>query len=217
VKILNPEVGRHIEAGLGLRLNLGSGERHLPGFFNLDCVPSTNPDILADLNEPLTELPDNSVEAIYARHTLEHVPKLLDLLGEIHRVTRPKGRIEVIVPHFSNPYGYSDPTHVRFFGLYSFYYFCAASDQPRRKVPNFYCPARFRVESVQFRLLKESIVEKMSRAILQPLINRGIGWLDWYERRLCRFLPVNDVRYVLRPVKAASSPQADGPSVTHAA
>jgi SAM-dependent methyltransferase len=203
VKILNPNVRRHIEAGSGLRLNLGGGERRLPGFFNLDCVPSTNPDILADLNDPLTELPDNSVEAVYARHTLEHVTRLLDLLGEIHRVTRPGGRIEVIVPHFSNPYGYSDPTHVRFFGLYSFFYFCADSDQPRRKVPSFYSPARFRVESVRFHLLRESVVEKLARAVLQPLINTGVGWLDWYERRLCRLLPVSDVRYVLRPVKAA--------------
>jgi hypothetical protein len=217
VKILNADVRRAIDMGLGLRLNLGSGERHLPGFFNLDCVRHTNPDILADLNAPLSELPDNSVEAIYARHTLEHVERLLELLGELHRVTRPGGRLDIIVPHFSNPYGYSDPTHVRFFGLYSFHYFCAAADQPRRKVPNFYSPVRFRVESIRFNLLKESAAEKVSRAILQPFINRGVGWLDWYERRLCRLFPVNDVRYVLRPVKAAGGLQTGIPPAARAA
>src|SRR5262245_42475409 len=137
MQILNPDIHRCLDAGRGLRLNLGGGERRLPGYFSLDCVPATNPDILADLNAPLTELPDNSVEAIYARHTLEHVTRLLELLQELHRITRPDGRIEIIVPHFSNPFGYSDPTHVRCFGLYSFYYFCAAEDQPPRKVPNF--------------------------------------------------------------------------------
>jgi hypothetical protein len=30
--------------------------------------------------------------------------------------------IEIIVPHFSNPHYYSDPTHVRFFGLYTMSY-----------------------------------------------------------------------------------------------
>lgn len=203
MRILNPDVRRHIATGTGLRLNLGSGERRLPGYVNVDCVPLAGVDILADLNEPFAELPDNSVDAVYARHTLEHIDRLTDLLAEIHRVTRPGGQIEIIVPHFSNPYGYSDPTHVRFFGLYSFYYLSDTIDQPRRKVPNFYTPTRFRVESVRFNLLKESLGERLLRAVLQPLANRSVDWLDWYERRLCRLLPVNDVRYVLRPVKAA--------------
>lgn len=209
MKILNPEIRRCIDAGSGLRLNLGGGERRLPGYFSLDCVAATKPDILADLNEPLTELPDNSVDAIYARHTLEHVTRLMELFQELHRVTRPNGRIEIIVPHFSNPFGYSDPTHVRFFGLYSFFYFCAAEDQPRRKVPSFYCSARFRVESVRFHLMKESVPEKLLRAVMQPWINRKIARLDWYERRLCRLLPVSDVRFLLKPVKAASEATTD--------
>jgi SAM-dependent methyltransferase len=205
MKILNPNVRRCLGAGTGLRLNLGGGERRLPGYFSLDCVPATSPDILADLNAPLTELPDDSVEAIYARHTLEHVNRLLELLQELHRITRPDGQIEIIVPHFSNPFGYSDPTHVRFFGLYSFFYFCAAEDQPRRKVPSFYCRARFRVQSVRFHLLRESVPEKLLRAVMQPWINRKIARLDWYERRLCRLLPVSDMRFVLQPVKVCDS------------
>ena len=40
------------------------------------------------------------------------------------------------------------------------------------------------------------------------VINRGVGWLDWYERRMTRWFPVSDVRYVLRPVKASVSVQA---------
>ena len=66
------------------------------------------------------------------------------------------------------------PTHVRFFGLYSFYYFAETADQPRRKVPNFYTPLRFRVESIRFQLLKQSIPEKILRAVLQPLINKSV-------------------------------------------
>ena len=69
---------------------------------------------------------------IYSRHPLEHVRNFLPLMAELHRVTRPGGRIEIIVPHFSNPYGYSDPTHVRHFGLYTFFYFADEEDQPRR-------------------------------------------------------------------------------------
>jgi hypothetical protein len=203
--ILNSQVRHDLAAGQKLRLNLGSGLRHLPGFYNVDRLPLPGVDILADLEEPLSELPDDCVAAVYTRHTLEHVVRLMELLAELHRVTHPEGRIEVIVPHFSNPYGYSDPTHVRFFGLYSFYYLADDKDQPRRKVPNFYLPQRFRVEEVRLNLLRTSVVDKIVRAVLQPIINLSVGWLDWYERRLCRFWPADDIHWVLRTVKSAST------------
>jgi len=205
MKILNPQVHSDLATGRGLRLNLGSGGRPLPGFYNLDHLPLPGVDILADLNEPFAELPDDSVDEVYCRHTLEHVTRFLELLTELHRVTRPQGRIEVIVPHFSNPYYYSDPTHVRFFGLYTFFYFCDEGDQPLRKVPSFYLPQRFRVESITCRLLKASVLDRLLRVVWEPLINRNLRWLDWYERRLCRWLPANDIRYVLRPRKDAGA------------
>jgi hypothetical protein len=205
MKILNPSVQRDLEAGRKLRLNLGCGLRRLAGHYNVDHLPLPGVDILADLEAPLTELPSDSVQAVYCRHVLEHVTGLLGLLGELHRVTHSEGQLDVIVPHFSNPYGYSDPTHVRFFGLYSFYYLAEESDQPRRKVPNFYMPQRFRVERVRFNLLKTSVADKLARAVLQPLINCGVGWLDWYERRLCRLWPVDDIHWTLRPIKPAAA------------
>jgi hypothetical protein len=205
MQILNPAVQDELKAGRKLRLNLGCGMRRLPGFYNVDHIELPGVDILANLEEPFGDLPDDSVEAIYCRHTLEHVNRLLPLLGEIHRVTHADGQIEVIVPHFSNPYAYSDPTHVRFFGLYSFYYFSDPQDQPRRKVPSFYVPERFRVEHVHFNLMRTSVGDKLVRSVLQPLINRSIGWLDWYERRLCRLWPADDIHWRLRPVKAASA------------
>ena len=204
MRILNPAVLHELESGRKLRLNLGCGMRRLPGYWNVDRVALEGVDILADLEEPLTQVPDDSVEAIYCRHTLEHVTRLMELLAEIHRVTVPDGKIEAIVPHFSNPYGYSDPTHVRFFGLYSFFYLAADEDQPRRRVPNFYLPQRFRVESVRINLLRSSIGDKILREIIEPLVNRSVDWLDWYERRLCRMTPAEEIRYLLRPVKSAS-------------
>jgi hypothetical protein len=205
MKILNPNVIEDIRAGRQLRLDLGSGRRKRAGYYGVDRLSLPGVDILADLDQPLSELPDNCVAEIHCRHVLEHVSGFLELIAELHRVTVPGGRIEIIVPHFSSPYAYSDPTHVRFFGLYSFFYFCAEADQPRRKVPSFYLPQRFQVESVTCRLLKQSIGDKVLRCLLEPLINRGVAWLDWYERRLCRWIPANDIRYVLRPVK-------DGPA-----
>jgi SAM-dependent methyltransferase len=156
------------------------------------------------LNKPLAELPDNSVAEIYSRHTLEHVDALLPLMGELHRVTKPDGRIEIIVPHFSNPYGYSDPTHVRFFGLYSFYYFSDESDQPRRKVPSFYIPERFTVEAIRIHPMKRSVLSRLFGSLVKWFMNRSVARLDWYERNLCWWLPADSIRFVLKPKKPDS-------------
>src|SRR5271166_1555816 len=123
VRIINPKVRTAIESGQGLLLNLGCGMRPREGFFGVDLAPLPATDILADLNQPLTDLPDQSVVEITSRHTLEHVRELLPLMAEIHRICRPDARIDIVVPHFSNPYYFSDPTHVRQFGLYTFFYF----------------------------------------------------------------------------------------------
>lgn len=202
MKILNASIAADLEAGRGLRLNLGCGRRPRSGYYGVDHLEMPGVDMVADLNRPLSALPDNSVDEIFTRHTLEHVAEFLPLMAELHRVVRPGGRIEISVPHFSNPYGYSDPTHVRFFGLYSFFYFCEECDQPRRKVPAFYVPERFLVESVRVRLLTESF---FFGRWLSKFVNGSVGRLDWYERRLCRLFPAESIYYVLRPKKPATS------------
>jgi hypothetical protein len=122
---------------------------------------------------------------------------------------RPNGCIEISVPHFSNPYGYSDPTHVRQFGLYTFFYFADEIDQPRRKVPSFYLSERFTVESVRIQLLKPSLLFKPLTASLEWFINRGIALQDWYERAVCRSFPADSIRYVLRVKKGALGANAN--------
>ncbi len=203
MRIINPAVLRDLEAGKALRLNLGCGRNSRLGFYGLDHLELPSVDIVADLNRPLSELPDNSVEEIYTRHTLEHVAEFLPLMAELHRLMRPGGRLEIIVPHFSNPYGFSDPTHVRFFGLYSFFYFSDEADQPRRRVPSFYSPQRFIVESVRIQPLKASVLGRAIAPLLKRLVNGSVSRLDWYERCLCRAFPAASIHFVLRPKKPA--------------
>jgi len=202
VRIVNPKVRDDLSAGRRIRLNLGVGRRPREGYYGLDWIEMSGVDVVADLNEPFTQLPDNSVEAIYTHHTFEHVVNFLPLLKEIHRVVVPDGRVEAVVPHFSNPYGYSDPTHVRFFGLYSFYYFADEADQPRRKVPAFYLPERFAVESINITFMPTLIMCKPVRRLMTKVVNSSMWLLDWYERSWCRHFPADSIRYVLRVKKS---------------
>jgi len=201
VRIVNPKMRDDLAAGRLIRLNLGVGRRPRDGYYGLDWIEMPGVDVVADLNEPFTELPDSSVEAIYTHHTFEHVVNFLPLLKEVHRVVVPGGRVEVVVPHFSNPYGYSDPTHVRFFGLYTFYYFADEADQPRRKVPAFYLPERFAVESIDITLIPTLLLFKPVRRLATRVVNSSMWLLDWYERSWCRHFPADSMRYVLRVKK----------------
>ncbi len=161
-------------------------------------------DIVADLNEPLSLLPDNCVEHVFSSHTLEHVDNLLLLLSEIYRITRPGGLIEIIVPHFSNPYHYSDPTHVRFFGLYTMSYFVDTDKQPHsRKVPAFYSRTRFEIESVMIAFDRFNILDRLIVPFVRYFVNLSPRTQECYEFRLSRLFPAAEIRYRMRAAKPA--------------
>jgi SAM-dependent methyltransferase len=204
VQLLNPQIAQDLAQGVALKLDLGSGGRPRPGAYAVDHIALPGVDIVADLNEPLDLLPDDCAEYVFSSHALEHVRELLPLLAEIHRVTRPGGLIELVVPHFSNPFHYSDPTHVRFFGLYTMSYFVETGKQPhRRKVPAFYTPTRFEIESVKIAFYRFNLLDRIVVPILRYLVNRTPGAQEFYEFRLARRFPAAELRYRLRPSKAA--------------
>jgi len=203
MKIVSDAVRNDLARSTPLRIDLGSGRGRKAGYYALDRASVDEPvDIVADLNEPLDLLPDDSVGEVHTAHVLEHVTNLVGLMEELHRVVRPGGRIDIRVPHFSNPYHYSDPTHVRFFGAFSFYYFASEANQPRfRKVPSFYSKYRFVVEEVRITLLLRSSLEHLFFPRLQAFINRSDERRDMFERRLCRLFPADEILFSLRPDK----------------
>ena len=211
MKILNPKILEDLNKGRTIKLELGSGGKERKGFYALDHLELTGVDIVADLNAPLSSLPDNCVEYLYSRHTLEHVQHLLPLMSEIHRLTKPNGTIEIIVPHFSNVYGYSDPTHVRFFGLYSMYYFVARENQPKtRTVPPFYTKVRFKVNSLKIEFYKSGIIDTILSRLFTKIVNLNFSCQDFYERRLSSLFHAAQIRYLIQPEK-----QVEPPSTAH--
>lgn len=197
MKLVNPNVARDLSAGRRLKLDLGCGPRPKEGHYGLDHAELPGVDIVASLEEPLSGLPDNCVESLVTRHTLEHINNLLPLLREIHRIVIPGGSVEVETPHFSNPYYYSDPTHVRFFGLYTFHYFSDNARQLRKPVPNFYMAERFEIQSIRFTFVPTLIMNKPVRRLATKIVNASLVMQDWYERAMCRSFPVDSIRYSL--------------------
>jgi predicted SAM-dependent methyltransferase len=84
-----------------MKLHLGCWQRRLPGWIGVDIRPDAEPDVVADIR--LLDLwASDEVEAIYACHVLEHIPRpdLLRTLREWRRILAPGGLLRVAVPDF---------------------------------------------------------------------------------------------------------------------
>ena len=98
------------------RLNLGCGTDIRPGFVNLDSADLPGVDVVHDLRELPLPFEDGRFEEVVCQDVLEHVD-YAPLLGEIHRVMRPGGRLHVRSPHFTSRAVYLDPTHRTAFSI----------------------------------------------------------------------------------------------------
>ena len=85
------------------KLNLGCGDKILPGYINVDVVESRRgfkPDVLCDLHR-LTPFEDNSVDEILSVHVVEHFWRweVLGVLKEWVRVLKPGGAMILECPN----------------------------------------------------------------------------------------------------------------------
>lgn len=202
MNILNQQFTNDLLNKKDIKLNLGSGKSNKIGYYSVDHLALDGVDIVADLNKSLNLIPDNSIQQIYSRHVFEHIVNFSELMTELHRITKPNGEIEIIVPHFSNVYGYSDPTHVRFFGLYTMFYFSPQVLQPKiRKVPDFYTNEKFKIKKIYIDFYTESFFDIFFGRLFKIIINSNFILQNFYERRLSRIYHAWQIKYIIQPIK----------------
>jgi predicted SAM-dependent methyltransferase len=86
-----------------IKLNLGCGDKLLPGYINVDVVESRAgmvPDIQCDIRR-LTKIEDNYAEEVLAVHVIEHVDRweVVELLTEWKRVLKSGGKLVIETPN----------------------------------------------------------------------------------------------------------------------
>jgi predicted SAM-dependent methyltransferase len=100
-----------------MRLNLGSGPFHHPGYVNIDHREPA--DLVFDLEGPWEgkRLPyeDSSITEIVASDFLEHIRDRLGLLQELWRVAADGCVFKIRVPYRYHDDAIDDPTNVGFF------------------------------------------------------------------------------------------------------
>jgi len=115
-------------------LDLGCGFRKRdPAAIGVDLIPTPQTDLICDLGTFPWPFADNTFDRILCYHVLEHVENVVGFIREVHRVAVPGAILEGEVPHFLNPYAYTDPTHVHFLGLRALDMFCVPETVTRQR------------------------------------------------------------------------------------
>ena len=101
-------------------LDVGCGQNKFPGAIGIDANPRSHADVIHDLGIFPYPFANDEFDEIVCRHVIEHVPDVLGFVSELHRITKPGGRLKIVTPHYSNPDWATDPTHRNHFNSYSF-------------------------------------------------------------------------------------------------
>jgi len=178
-----------------IRVNLDCGDERPPGYLGFDILKRAGPDVICDLNVSIP-LAGDRVEQVRAQSSLEHIDQLERLLGEVSRILKPGGTFYVYVPHWSNPFDYSDYTHRRWFGLVTFEYFVDSQDQVYRRVPVYSTP-RFRTSHIRLIFGSPFSLLRWLMKGFQWLINRRVGLPLFNEYHLSSLVPCYAIEYAL--------------------
>jgi SAM-dependent methyltransferase len=174
-------------------LEVGCGPAKAEGAVGLDKLDMPGVDIVHDMERLPWPIADECFDEVRCLHVLEHVDDICGVMDELHRITRPGGRVRIVVPYFARYSAFKDPTHRRFCTFESFNYFVAGTEERDRS----YSRNEFRY---------------VQRELRFPSGWRGTvgAWLlarnhRRYERKWARTFPARTMEVVLEPVKPASA------------
>jgi SAM-dependent methyltransferase len=101
-------------------LDVGCGQNKVVGAIGIDSNSRSHADVIHDLGVFPYPFENDRFDEIVCRHVLEHVPDVIGLITELHRITKAGGRLKIVTPHYTNPDWATDPTHRNHFNSYSF-------------------------------------------------------------------------------------------------
>lgn len=164
----------------------------------IDAIAFPGVELVGDAVEVLQRIPAESVKLVTSSHFLEHVPDLEGTLLAMKRIVRIGGTIEVIVPHFSHPWFYSDPTHKTPFGLYTFSYLGSDAIFSRR-VPRYAEVPGLRLERADliFKSNRPFYVRYGIKRVLGLIVNSSPYLQELYEENFCFMFPCYEIRFQL--------------------
>jgi len=132
---------KHINTCGNLKIDIGCGRQPTKDCIGLDITQfidnkgNKKVDIVRDAEKEGLPFCNSSAILIVANNVLEHISQLKFVLNECHRVLKEGGILQGDVPVAGSKIAFKDPTHVRFFNVHTFEYFCG-SNEANPKAPN---------------------------------------------------------------------------------
>ena len=195
---------KNLKSCNSVTLELGCGNRkRFENSIGIDMLDYPCVDIVGNLSEVLQAFPVGSVDRVTSHHVFEHLDDLEGMLMKLARILKPGGQLEIVVPHFSNPYYFSDATHKSFFGLYTLCYFSSQSPFVRQ-VPSYQRQLNFEFVTVDlmFKSAKPFYLRYGFKRFFGYFFNLNKYTQELYEENFCYIFPCYELRYVLRRIKS---------------
>lgn len=151
-------------------LDLGARFNKQDGYFSVDLQDA---DIIMDLEQHWSVLPDSSVGVLRAYHVLEHLSDPIHFFNEAYRVLAPGGFLLIEVPSANGPLAFADPTHVKFYVPESFDYYT-------KKQKADYIRPQFKGK------FQMSRINEFEWALRHKIISAHmIALKGWYDKKHC--------------------------------
>jgi len=155
---------------MALKINLGCGQKYLPGYLNCDVVPHIKADRYFDLNRFPYPLESDGADEIFMDNVIEHLDDVIKVMEELHRILKVGGRLRILVPYAKTDWALQDPTHKHFFTEQTFNYFVA--DHPY----NFYSKCRFKLHEARLYGDSTNIMHKLRNLLPLKKYLRYFFW-----------------------------------------
>lgn len=201
VKYLNGEASFMFKSNTERWLDLGCGRKKIKGAIGIDFIPLNCVDIVWDLNVTPYPLETSSFDHIVMNHFLQHCSNVIEVMKEVHRISKSNGIIEICVPHFASDNFNTDITHKTHFGIRSMDYFANNLGFEW----NFYTDFKFKIISkkISFRQNKTDYRTKIK---FNPFRIIGLEYMinlfpRIYERFFVYIMPPSEVYYKLKVIK----------------
>ena len=112
-----------------LKVDLGCGTRKQKGFIGIDRFLLTGVDVVADLDRTLPFV-DDSIDAVLASHSLEHVRDLMATMREIYRICKHGAQVCIVAPYHEQKLNLANPYHICVFNEHTPRFWTSYPDAP---------------------------------------------------------------------------------------
>ena len=149
-----------------MKLNLGCGNIRKEGWVNCDFVKTSATDKVFSMTKFPYPFEKDSVDEIELSEVLEHLPDTVKVMGELHRILKPNGKLHITVPYYTSYHAWSNPEHLKAFNYQTFKYFRTGSWE--QKFHNF--GFGFQEVNIRYRYgrgmnIFSAVAEKIANAI----------------------------------------------------